>query len=526
MYFCDKFVKAYYDLMNKLFCTSFHLSSLRPFMSVNFFIRQLLGSIITVCLISTAAAGSPLWILTPLTATTLSVPSNETAIVQYQVTNQSTKIHTLTMQSIPGITQLTTGLGVCRNPFVLRGKTSCVLSVQVNGSQLMRPINDGPIVCEQGSTLQCYRPASTDLLHLTQAPAITTATISVINSPLTLTTNGPAGSLTINNTSQVVAATNITSNFTGTALDGNVTETANTCSNVAPQSSCTLTYAAGSTAVPLTNFVIEGSNTNAVSAAMQIDQGIAINVVSPPSGSAAGGLAITLTGTGFTGATSVTFGGVPATSVNVVNSTSITAITPRHSPGVVDVVITTPSGSAAAINGFTYDATAVGQPAYGGTIACLNSGNNLIAATADNSVGIVWGGMNNSTNATSNTDGAENTEEIVSILGLNNGVPYAAQLCADYSIDSQGNSPCPSSSGNACYDDWFLPAGNNSLSSGQLNCLYDNRVAIGGFADTYYWSSSESDADNAWYQDFDPVSMGMGDKYFTYHVRCVRAFVP
>jgi hypothetical protein len=350
-------------------------------MKAHSFILRLSGSIMALGLFSAANAGSPLWTLTPLTATRLSVPSNDTATVQYTVTNQSSRIHTLSMQSIQGITQLTTGPGVCGNPFILRGKASCTLSLQVNGSQLTQPISDGPIVCEQGSTLQCYRPASAHLLAITQAAAITDATITVTGSPLTLTTSGPTGTLTINNTSLIVTATNIASNFTGTALNGYVTETGNTCTNVAPQASCTLTYTPGSTVVSQTSFPIQGSNTNAVTAAIQIDAGVTLSSVSPNSGSASGGTGVTLTGVGLTGATGVTFGGTAATSVRVVNSTTVTAVTPAHATGAVNVVITTPSGSATQTGGYTYQTTAIGQPAYGGTIACLNGGlNNLIAA--------------------------------------------------------------------------------------------------------------------------------------------------
>ncbi len=467
-------------------------------------------------------AGAPVWTFTPLTATTLSVPSNDTATVQYTVTNQSSRVHTLSMQSIQGITQITTGLGICGNPFILTAKASCTLSLQVNGSQLTAPINDGPIVCEQGSTLQCYRPASNDILHITQASPIADATITVTGSPLTLTTNGPTGTLTINNTSLIVAATNITSDFTGTALDGNVTETGNTCTSVAPQSSCTLTYTPGSTVVAQTSFPIQGSNTNAVTAAIQIDAGIIIDTVSPSSGPASGGTGVTLTGSGFTDATSLTFGGTAATSLNVVSSTSVTAVTPAHATGAVNVVITTPSGSATKTNDFTYATTAVGQSAYGGTIACLNGSlNNLIAATADNSTGIPWGdGI--TTNATSTTDGATNTITIVATLGP--GSTYAAGLCSNYEIDSQGNTPCES--GNACYNDWFLPAGSNTGASGQLNCLYMNQTTIGGFASAFYWSSTEFDAGNAWFQDFSGGGQSFGFENNSNRVRCVRAFTP
>ena len=493
-------------------------------MKANFFIPRLLGCIGALCLFSPVEAGNPLWTFTPLTATTLSIPSNATARVQYLVTNQSAKIHTLSVESIPGITQLTTGFGVCGNPFILKGKATCTLSLQVNGSQLTQAVSDGPIVCESGSTLQCYRPASPDILHITKAAATSDATLTVAGSPLTLTTNGPIGTLTINNTSLLVAATNITSDFTGTTLDGNVTETGNTCAIVAPQASCTLTYTPGSNVVSQTSFTIQGSNTNTALAAIQIDAGLTLSSVSPSSGSASGGTGVTLTGAGLTGATDVTFGGVSATSVNVVNSTTVTVVTPAQAIGAVDVVITTPSGSATDASGFTYLTTAVGQSTYGGTIACLNSGNNLIAATADNSTGIQWyNGAFTTTGAVSPTDGFANTTTIVTSQG-GPITDYAAGLCQSYQVDSQGNTPCES--GNTCYNDWFLPAGHNTTSAGQLNCLYTNQAVIGGFANAFYWSSTENNQNESWNQDFSGGSQGTNDKDNAYQVRCVRAFVP
>ena len=494
-------------------------------MKVNSLIIRLFSGIVALCL-ATGTEAAPMWTFTPLTPTTLSVPSNGTAVVQYTVTNPLTskRIHTLAMQPIHGITQLTTGLGICGNPFVLTPGASCTLSLQVNGSELIESINDGPVVAEQGSSLQPYRPAASDILHITQAAPITDATITVTGSPLTLTINGPVGTLTINNTSLLVTATNITSNFTGTALDGNVTETGNTCASVAPLTSCTLTYTPGSTVVAQTDFPIQGTNTNAVTAAIQIDSGITLTTVSPSSGPASGGTGVTLTGTGLTSATSVTFGGTAASSVNVVNSTTVTAVTPAHATGAVDVVITTSSGSATLTNGYTYVTTAVGQPAYGGTIACLNGGlNNLIAATADNSTGIQWGGYGTDiTGAESTTDGNANTIAIVS--ALDDSSTFAAGLCSNFEVDSQGNSPCLS--GNTCYNDWFLPAGNNTGASGQLNCLYTNRVAIGGFASAFYWSSTESHAFSAWGQYFGAGGQGVDSKSGPDRVRCVRGFIP
>ena len=475
-----------------------------------------------LCFSTATLASAPLWTFTPLTATNLSIPANGTATVQYIVTNQSTKIHTISLQAIAGITQLTTGLGVCGNPFTLRGKASCTLSLQVNGSQLTSSLHDGPNVCEQGSALQCYRPAAGDILQVTQAPPITTATLSVTGSPLALTSSGVTGTLTINNTSSNITAINISSYFTGTALDGKVTETGNTCSSVPPLGSCTLTYTPGCLPVSQTNFPIQGSNTNAVTAAIQISDSITLTNVSPSSGSASGGTGVTLTGSGLTGATGVTFGGIAATSVNVVNSTTVTAVTPADATGTVDVVITTPSGSATDTNSFTYLTSAVGQSAYGGIIACLNGSlNNLIAATADNSSGILWG-SNVATGASSMTNGATKTATIITALG--EATPIAATLCGDYEIDSQGNSPCEA--GNTCYNDWFLPAGNNTASSGQLNCLYTNRTEIGGFSGSSYWSSTEVSANFAYGQNFTSGSQSSLIKNLTIPVRCVRSFSP
>jgi hypothetical protein len=206
--------------------------------------------------------------------------------------------------------------------------------------------------------------------------------------------------------------------------------------------------------------------------------------------------------------------------VHVVNSTTVTAVTPAHAIGVVDVVINTPSGGATLPNGYTYVPTTVGQPSGGGIIACLGGGlNNLIAAFADNSTGIPWGGQGIITNATSDTDGAANTIAITTTLGAG---AYAAQLCSDYQIDSQNNTPCQP--GNTCYQDWFLPAG--TAGATQLPCLYNNRVAIGGFDNVgFYWSSTESNATFAKVLHF-TFGAGTGAKSNNHRVRCVRAFTP
>jgi hypothetical protein len=69
--------------------------------------------------------------------------------------------------------------------------------------------------------------------------------------------------------------------------------------------------------------------------------------VSPGTGLAAGGTAVTISGAGFTGATGVTFGGTAATAVTVVNTNTITATSPAKAAGTYDVRVTTPKGTSA-----------------------------------------------------------------------------------------------------------------------------------------------------------------------------------
>ncbi len=77
----------------------------------------------------------------------------------------------------------------------------------------------------------------------------------------------------------------------------------------------------------------------------------------PPLGPAAGGTVTTLKGMLFEAGATVTVGGVPATSVNVVDAQTITSSMPALTPGTVnDVVVSNPSGSSGTLtNGWAAD---------------------------------------------------------------------------------------------------------------------------------------------------------------------------
>jgi hypothetical protein len=79
-----------------------------------------------------------------------------------------------------------------------------------------------------------------------------------------------------------------------------------------------------------------------------------VRKVSPNSGPTIGGTSVTINGTGFTGATGVDFGGDPATSIVVNSSRSITATSPVEAAGMVDVTVTTPTGTSATASGDAY----------------------------------------------------------------------------------------------------------------------------------------------------------------------------
>ncbi|MGC7402303.1 IPT/TIG domain-containing protein [Pandoraea pneumonica] len=85
--------------------------------------------------------------------------------------------------------------------------------------------------------------------------------------------------------------------------------------------------------------------------------------LSATGGPSAGGTTVTITGSGFTGVTAVTFGGVAGTAVNFISDTQITAVSPAGA-GTVDVNVTTPGGVSASgsASKFTY----VGPPAVTG----------------------------------------------------------------------------------------------------------------------------------------------------------------
>ncbi|WP_216673652.1 IPT/TIG domain-containing protein, partial [Pyxidicoccus fallax] len=108
----------------------------------------------------------------------------------------------------------------------------------------------------------------------------------------------------------------------------------------------------------------------------------------PSSGPSTGGTRVSLTGSGFESGATVSFGGVAASAVTVVDAEHLTATTPAHAVGVVDVVVSNPSGSRATLGGgFTYEQAPApvltgispsSGPTRGGSALTL-TGSNFVA---------------------------------------------------------------------------------------------------------------------------------------------------
>ena len=110
--------------------------------------------------------------------------------------------------------------------------------------------------------------------------------------------------------------------------------------------------AAASSATPITSVVVAAPAGAGGFAMAQFRYGTppvvpTVTGVSPASGPTAGGTSVTVTGTGFTGATAVRFGATAAASFTVNSATSITA-TSAAGTGTVDITVTTPGGTSAA----------------------------------------------------------------------------------------------------------------------------------------------------------------------------------
>jgi hypothetical protein len=174
-----------------------------------------------------------------------------------------------------------------------------------------------------------------------------TLTVNAPGVPPTVTSIAPTGGTTAGGTAVTITGTNLTGatsvTIGGTAATNVAVVNATTVTAVTPA------HVAGTVDVVVTTPDGKGTGTGLYTYVTSPT----VTSIAPTSGPTQGGTSVTITGTNFTGATAVTIGGAAATSVMVVNNTTITAITPGGTAGTASVAVTTPGGTVSA-NLYTY----------------------------------------------------------------------------------------------------------------------------------------------------------------------------
>ncbi|MGG9971837.1 DUF1566 domain-containing protein [Ferruginibacter sp. SUN002] len=149
----------------------------------------------------------------------------------------------------------------------------------------------------------------------------------------------------------------------------------------------------------------------------------------------------------------------------------------------------------------------IGEAFGGGIVFYVDSTekHGLIVSNEDISVKAKWGYSDTVLHANAKNIGAgkSNTEIITKTL---TDSTLAAGLCTHYKVDK--------------FNDWHLP------SKKELELIYDNLKTknLGNLADAYYWSSSETDFNNAWLVDFKSGIPVEQNTVTTAHVRAIREF--
>jgi hypothetical protein len=217
------------------------------------------------------------------------------------------------------------------------------------------------------------------------------------------------------------------------------------------------------------------------------------------------GSTVTINGTNFLGASSLTFGGVNAASFTVVNDTKITAVVGGGSNyGDIRVEVVTPNGKDSATE-VVKKLILAGESHAGGIVVTTDSSGlrGLVVSATDLGTAVPWGPTYVTTGAASETDGAANTTTIIAAAG---NAGSAAKLCRDY----RGGG----------FSDWFLPAKTQLYAMMRVSDTSNGPIT--GIGLNKYWSSTEFDIGNGHYYSW--TSWRSAAKSNPLRVRAMRVF--
>lgn len=138
--------------------------------------------------------------------------------------------------------------------------------------------------------------------------------------------------------------------------------------------------------------------------------------LTPTTGSTAGGVAVTITGTNLLGTTSVSFGGAAATDLIVNSATSVTVTTPARAAGQTDVVVTGTGGSSTLASAFTF---VTPPPSSGGSSSGGGGGGGGGGSSSEDSAeGGGGGGLHSITTIVPSTSGVAGSTIALAGWGL------------------------------------------------------------------------------------------------------------
>jgi hypothetical protein len=214
-------------------------------------------------------------------------------------------------------------------------------------------------------------------------------TYSTSNPAPTISKVSPASGRTAGGTAVIITGTGFLSG--ASVKFGGASATGVTVVGSTSITATTPAHTAGTTSVIVTNSDSQsGTLTNGYTYANLAPK---VTAIAPNSGATSGGTAVTITGSNFFSGASVNFGGTAAGGVNVVSSTSITASTPAHSSGTVNVVVAnSDSQSGTLTNGYTYSSGSLGNPGLGLNVAPGWPGSLSLTAGQTGSYNLAIGG--------------------------------------------------------------------------------------------------------------------------------------
>ncbi len=318
---------------------------------------------------------------------------------------------TSTTGSADQFTYLSTGAPTVTSLGTTSGTTAGGTSVSVTGTNFTGAtevtfggIDAASFTVNSSTSITATTPA--DYAGVTDVQITTPSGVSALSSSDQYTfTAASAPTITTLGTSSGSTAGGTSVSITGTNLLGTVDVTFGglSAASITINSSTSLTVTTPSSIAGAIDVIVW---TTAGNSLPNSSSRFTFSAASPPavsslgtsSGATAGGTSVVITGTNFTAASSVTFGGVPAASFTVNSSTQITATTPPETAATVPVVVWTATGSSEVTSSCQYTFTAASAPTVTslGTSGGSTGGGTSVSITGTYFTGttaVLFGGV-------------------------------------------------------------------------------------------------------------------------------------